>query len=113
MQNETFTLEQYINAVVYTFGSSASRFLPRDSSDEGGDDQHGLDDIDGEEELPHELRCSICLRRRERTVVLLPCRHAASCASCIGVIMEAADENNPAKCPTCRNIIQDRLEVFI
>ncbi|KAK4312029.1 hypothetical protein Pmani_016522 [Petrolisthes manimaculis] len=86
LQNRNYTLVQYINDIVYTFDSSASQFiLPRDSYDEGGDEQHGLDNID-DEEFPHELRCSICLRRRERTVALMPCRHASLCAMLVVLI---------------------------
>lgn len=52
-------------------------FFILESSDEGGNEQHSFDTTD--EEFPSELRCSICLRRRERTVALLSCRHTASC----------------------------------
>lgn len=115
LQNRTYTLTQYINAVAYTFDSSVSAFqLPGDSGDESGDEHQGPDNnAAGTQDVPPELRCSICLRRRERTVVLLPCRHASSCADCITILVSAADNNNPATCPTCRTAIHDRLEVYI
>lgn len=56
---------------------------------------------------------NICMTRWEVAVALLPCRHASTYVSCIDTVMGAADEDNSAKCPACRGIIQDRLQVFI
>lgn len=113
LQNGTYTLTQYINAVAYTFDSSVSAFqLPGDSGDESGDEHQGPDNnAAGTQDVPPELRCSICLRRRERIVVLLPCRHASSCANCINILVSAADNNNPATCPTCRTAIHDSFHL--
>ncbi|MPC99665.1 hypothetical protein E2C01_095093 [Portunus trituberculatus] len=114
LQNGTYTLTQHINAVPYTFDSSVSAFhLPGDSGDESGDEHQGPhNNAAGTQDVPPKFRCSILLRRRERTVVALACRHASLCADCITILVPAADPNNPATCPTCTDI-HDSLQIYV
>jgi len=48
--------------------------------------------------------CVIC-QDREKSVVLLPCRHMCLCAEC-------ALHDHLQQCPLCRRHIQDRLSVY-
>uniref|UniRef100_A0A1B6BZ14 RING-type domain-containing protein n=1 Tax=Clastoptera arizonana TaxID=38151 RepID=A0A1B6BZ14_9HEMI len=51
-----------------------------------------------------EERCVICLDSK-RDVILLPCRHFCMCSPC----SEKFDNNN---CPICRQIFNEKLQVF-
>jgi hypothetical protein len=48
--------------------------------------------------------CVIC-QEREKSVVLLPCRHMCLCAEC-------ALHDHLQQCPLCRRRIEDRISVY-
>lgn len=84
-----------------------SQFLHReDRFDEGGDEKHRFDSID--EGFLLELRCSICLKQKEDSGTAAVQARSIMCS-----LVGAASNSNQAKCPTCRNIIEDKLEVSI
>lgn len=51
-------------------------------------------------------RCVVCMRA-ERSVVLLPCRHAVLCGACSGHI-----EKSSNRCPLCRVAIDSTMRVY-
>lgn len=53
----------------------------------------------------NERRCIIC-HDREKSVILMPCRHLCLCLEC---------SNNTAVeiCPKCRGIICNKIEVYV
>ena len=51
-------------------------------------------------------RCVVCMRA-ERSVVLLPCRHAVLCGACSAHI-----EKSSNRCPLCRMAIESTMRVY-
>ena len=51
-------------------------------------------------------RCVVCMRA-ERSVVLLPCRHAVLCGACSAHI-----EKSSNRCPLCRVAIESTMRVY-
>ena len=51
-------------------------------------------------------RCVVCLEG-ERSVVLLPCRHAVLCTKCSGLVQQTS-----GRCPVCRAGITSTLSTF-
>lgn len=50
-----------------------------------------------------EGNCALC-KEQERNIVILPCKHLASCAQCTSKLH---------KCPACRGPIKDFIKVFV
>ncbi len=107
-----FTVQKFLNAVVHTLDTSivVSENLDNLELAEGDltEEQGNLPAAE-EAEVPQELQCSVCLQRRERTIVLLPCWHGTFCAGCIEVLSAT---NASFSCPICRTPVQDKHEVF-
>lgn len=55
--------------------------------------------------LDQESRFCVICQERDRSIVLIPCRHLCLCATC----SERADLS---RCPICRANIQSKLEIF-
>jgi hypothetical protein len=55
---------------------------------------------------PEALICVVCLEA-QRAVVLLPCRHFVTCATC------AATLPQPRLCPMCRVPVADVMPLFM
>jgi Zinc finger, C3HC4 type (RING finger) len=58
-------------------------------------------------ELTDTLKCCICFEKK-RCVVLLPCRHLASCYSCAFALRDQTTK----KCPLCKNAFTKYMRVF-
>ncbi len=111
----TYNVSQFLNAVMYTLDPSLIAEAHQNSSDdEEGEEEDpaAAADPPPAPDVPPELQCAVCLARRDRTVVLLPCWHGQFCPSCIETIIQNSSAEEPAKCPVCRTNIVDRHEVF-
>ncbi len=64
------------------------------------------DMLAGSERPAEEQRMCVVCQAHEKSVVLLPCRHACVCKNC---------SNNPQliNCPLCREKIEDRISVYM
>ena len=121
----TYNASQFLNAVMYTLDPSliAEAYHQHSSDDEEEEEDPmaalpaaaaaaAAAEAQAQDHIPAELRCAVCLARREQTVVLLPCWHGQFCKSCIDTLVENSSAEMPAKCPVCRTNILDRHEVF-
>ena len=53
--------------------------------------------------------CSVCLER-EKTVLLLPCRHLCLCSGCSAELEASPEHGN---CPMCRKYIEKHVEIYV
>ena len=67
------------------------------------------------EDLERRRLCIIC-RDRERSELLLPCRHLCVCLTCFAQMeasaAEASEDNlleDRVKCPVCRGVVEDNV----
>ena len=85
--------------------------LSEEQHDGGGEDGGGLAVAAeavarGLREELEARRCVVCMRA-ERSVVLLPCRHAVLCGACSAHI-----EKSSNRCPLCRVAIESTMRVY-
>ena len=57
-----------------------------------------------EHDIPDEMKCVICLGRRSRSCLFLPCQHCNTCPDCAKIIVESTK-----KCPVCRQEIDSHM----
>ena len=55
--------------------------------------------------IPHELKCLICLDNK-RTHMVTECNHVVACATCTASLMKM----DPKKCPLCNTLIKKNLQ---
>ena len=85
--------------------------LSEEQHDGGGEDGGGLAVAAeavarGLREELEARRCVVCMRA-ERSVVLLPCRHAVLCGACSAHI-----EKSSNRCPLCRVAVESTMRVY-
>ncbi len=73
---------------------------------------HRLKTVEDSNANENEKRtCSVCLVNLTKTI-FIPCGHYCTCASCAVELHAYADKNGRAmKCPTCRTLVGDVIQV--
>ena len=60
-----------------------------------------------------ERMCVVCMER-EKSVVLMPCKHQCICKECVDQLKRIAQiERKKPMCPVCRELIRDTIEPFM
>ena len=61
----------------------------------------------------NENTCIICVNLCSK-IVLIPCKHLIICNECFLKIQaqSLANDSNEIKCPLCREIVQDTIQVY-
>ncbi len=108
--NGTYTVAEYLNAIVYTFDTCVSEFrIPFEDED----DDVGQAQENEEEGGESQDQCGICVEEIQRKVAVIPCGHTAYCENCIAILRAAATEEEPPTCPSCRAVIQGTLAIHL
>lgn len=58
-------------------------------------------------EADMRITCTVCLDR-PKCIVIQPCRHLCLCEVCTDIIKKKI----PAKCPVCRQNVEDTMKIF-
>ena len=60
---------------------------------------------------PERMLCVVCMER-EKSVVLMPCKHLCICKWCVDQLI-AQSGRKKAMCPVCRELIKDTIKPFM
>lgn len=115
------TASTFINRMVFPKNETVTEMEPDDDLFE---DISYLEEEDEEESDPNDdaskapakalLLCVVCLVR-EPNILLLPCKHLKICSECLLKLQadSLANDEEHYKCPVCRDLVNDTMQVFL
>lgn len=115
------TASTFINRLVFPKNETVTEMEPDDDIFE---DISYLEEEDEEESDPNDdaskapakalLLCVVCLVR-EPNILLLPCKHLKICSECLLKLQadSLANDEEHYKCPVCRDLVNDTMQVFL
>lgn len=121
LENGKITIYSYINRLVFPNNHICSELEPiddifeeppaYDSPDESSEDDEGTicENVNNFSTL-----CVIC-HNVPPNILVMPCRHLKMCSECYLLLKAQCRSNNETstKCPYCREIICDTIQVFV
>ncbi|KAI6660538.1 Baculoviral IAP repeat-containing protein 7 [Oopsacas minuta] len=104
LQRKECTSLEYIKEISNTIGNP--KFWTYSGSTELEESIDETSDSSSDEESMVKNPCIICLNSRDLTFVFIPCGHANVCGNC-ELNFTLGD-----RCPVCRSIIMNKMQIF-